>query len=203
MPSLSISAYMRKVVNGVRNSCVTAETNAPRRSLREMTPLKRTAAATAANSMAAHASNSDKRMGERPVATRSGSGPGSKVNGSEANRRDSADGLELESAARSACGSRSEMPSSSCCLIECQSSKQPCKYSSPPTSTRRARINFSPSHKGDMTDICTSVVSLVLPFARSKLGIPEFCAKLLLAETDFCRAANSCMARWPCCSCAA
>ena len=29
----SISAYMRKVVNGVRNSCVTAETNAPRRSL--------------------------------------------------------------------------------------------------------------------------------------------------------------------------
>ncbi len=33
MSWLSISAYMRNVVSGVRNSCVTAETNAARRSL--------------------------------------------------------------------------------------------------------------------------------------------------------------------------
>ena len=49
MPPASISEYIRNVVNGVRSSCVTAETKSARRSLSANTPLNKKADAAAAN----------------------------------------------------------------------------------------------------------------------------------------------------------
>ena len=63
MPVASISAYILNVVSGVRSSCVTAATKAPRRSLSARAPRKRIATASAATMAQAHAIISETRSG--------------------------------------------------------------------------------------------------------------------------------------------
>ena len=65
IPSASISEYILKVVSGVRSSCVTAETNAPRRSLSETAPLSSAATARPASKTHDHATASEKRIGDQ------------------------------------------------------------------------------------------------------------------------------------------
>ena len=74
MPESSISEYMRNVVSGVRNSCVTAETNASRRRLKETTPANSEAVAAAPAINPAQATTSATRNGVQ--AARSGSACG-------------------------------------------------------------------------------------------------------------------------------
>ena len=65
MPSASISAYMRNVVSGERNSCVTADTNAARRSLNANTLRSMTALATPPSTRQHQAISSEMRMADK------------------------------------------------------------------------------------------------------------------------------------------
>jgi hypothetical protein len=62
MPSASISEYIRNVVKGVRNSCVTADTKAARLSLNRKTPCSSKADANAAKLKLHQAARSESGM---------------------------------------------------------------------------------------------------------------------------------------------
>src|SRR3954465_15143910 len=92
MPLANISAYIRNVVSGVRNSCVTDDTNAARRSLSDTAPINRnaTAATPTADPTTApppHAAATDSLAGVQAKAvTNAGAGADRRI-GSDASRK--------------------------------------------------------------------------------------------------------------------
>ena len=146
MPSASISAYIWKVVSGVRSSWVTAETKEARRSLSRITPASSPATAAAARSTPTQAMPSDTRIGESdrstlgvnsvgnrrqcgPLLRIQGTSPGTSRTGRAASIRGLGRSGATSAGSKSACGSRSAMVASSESLIVGQSSTQPCTYS--------------------------------------------------------------------------
>ena len=125
MPSASISAYIWKVVSGVRNSCVTAETKVALRSLNRITPPSKPATAAAANNMHAQAAVKDISMGDMAPSFSSNNGPGTRRTGNAANKRPpSLLGISTTET-KSAAGNRSAMASKSEVLMAGQSNRQP------------------------------------------------------------------------------
>ena len=116
---------MRNVVRGVRNSCVTAETNAARRSLSAITPLSNMATAAAPNSSELQATTNDIRTGVSVAPSASGSAPSSSRTGSTADRLLASSPVGAVTAESFASGKRSLIASSVCFWIAGQSSKQP------------------------------------------------------------------------------
>src|SRR5438874_1577042 len=107
MPAASISEYILKVVRGVRSSCVTAETKAPRRSLNDTAPFSSRATALAANRTQHHAMTNENRMGDQKGRGSTATAPVSRRAGRAANRRGSLSLADKETACKLADGNRS------------------------------------------------------------------------------------------------
>ena len=178
MPSLSISAYMRNVVSGVRSSCVTAETNAARRSLKRDTPRKSTATATAARPIAPQATNSDCLIGENPWPV-AGQCAGNQHHRQRRQAphfrggRGIGDGHQF--------GIRQQIGNVGKQLFF---DRRPIQQAAlhvfaPASETRRASTRSPSSHSGVIIDICTSAAAP--PGGLNKpLLTPKFCDKVLL-----------------------
>src|SRR5262245_49750005 len=125
MSSASISEYILNVVKGVRNSCVTAETNAPRRSLNETAPCSKTATARPPSSTQPHATASDTRSGDQNDREAKTIGGVMSLTGKKASMRASLSPSGESTGCKSAEEKRSWTPVKSDCLRFVQLSQQP------------------------------------------------------------------------------
>ncbi len=125
MPASSISVYMRKVVSGVRSSCVTAETNSARRSDSCIEPRSSSANAEVASTTNTQPTTSATRSGRARAGAGSSRRPGTSRSGSVASLRSAPSDDPIATGNSSAFGSRSAISARSVSCSVGQSSQLP------------------------------------------------------------------------------